>query len=429
MQDFGGLEEYAVTLAIGLQQRGHPTSVVSAAWVSPKNQYLRRLREQGVPVVQPPRGLSLVASDWSTKERVLAAAVTMLSPLVYLLAGMLTLVKRRTWPHSLASARGWLRRQLMDRLIGPDRRRPLACLLLTWWRFRWHPDLLHIHGYTTNLLFVIDWAYAQHLAVVYEEHATPDSQFDWWLGFQKSINKATTVVAVSEKSAGALRAVCGVTQPIAVRNPLLADPAAGGWQHERKSQQNDGPLRVTSAARLYVAKGLAYLLEAIVLVRRSHPATQFTVYGDGPLRSELLACADSLGLDGHAIFVGAYTERDELSRIMAQTDIFVLPSILEGQPQGIVEAMAYGCPIVTTSVGGIPEVIQDGINGLLCPPADPACLAENIERLIENPTLRLRLGRAARQSYLEGPFQPEAVCNRLVSIYENTLSRKQIRSI
>ena len=99
------------------------------------------------------------------------------------------------------------------------------------------------------------------------------------------------------------------------------------------------------------------------------------------------------------IFVGAFTSREELSRIMAGTDIFLMSSILEGQPLGVVEAMAYGCPIVTTAVGGIPELIQDGVNGLLCPPEDPQCLAEKIKLMLDDdPALRQRLGTAARAS-------------------------------
>lgn len=421
MQEFGGLEEYAVTLAIGLQQRGHETSILSTEWVSPDNQYLQRLHENGVPVVQLPKWLSYPVSHWPTKEKILAAFMVLLSPLVYLLAGMLFLLKKRSWRQSLLSAHGWLRGQLLSRLIGPDRRKSLGRLLLNWWRFRWQPDLLHIQGYTKNLLFMIDWAYARKLPVVYEEHQTPDTQFDWWQSFQKSINKASIVVAVSEKSAEALRTVCGVTQPIVVRNPLLPDPLASGWQKETQSRKGDEPIRVTTVARLYVTKGLTYLLEAIVRVKAIYPATQFRVYGDGPLRIELLAYAGQLGLDGNDIFVGSFTQREELSRIMTQTDIFVMSSILEGQPLSLVEAMAYGCPVVATTVGGIPELIEDGVNGLLCHPKNSEELAKNILSLIEDPNLRTRLGCAARESYEQGPFQPAALCAHFSSIYNQAL--------
>jgi glycosyltransferase involved in cell wall biosynthesis len=428
-QEFGGLEEYATTLAIGLKQSGHQVSVVSTTWMPPDNQYLRRLLQHEVAVVQAPKWLSRPASHWPTKMRILRALLWLASPLTYLLAGGLFLRRRCAWEQALTSAQGWLGGQLLDHFIGPDRQKLLGRLLLDWWRWRWHPDLLHIQGYTNNLLFAIDWAYAKKLPVVYEEHQTPDAQFDWWKDFQQTINKASVVVAVSEKSAEALRSVCSVTRPIVVRNPLLPDPMASDWQRDGKSPRSNEPIHLTTVARLYVTKGLDYLLEAIAQIRKMYPATEFKVYGDGPLHQELLAYASQLGLDGNAIFVGVFTDRAELSRIMAQTDIFVMSSILEGQPLALVEAMSYGCPIVATTVGGIPELIQDGVNGLLCQPSDPDCLAQKIQTLIEDTALRSRLGRAARQSYEQGPFQPASVSEHFTSIYHKALQQEYHKSV
>lgn len=421
LEEFGGLEEIAATLAVGVKQKGHQISVLSTAWAPPDNQYLRRFRENEVPFVQLPKWLSYLASDWPTKEKILTRVMWLLSPLVYLLAIGLFLLKRRSWSQSHTSAFNWLRGQLTTRFIGPDRRAPLTRLLLSWWRFRWRPDLLHIHGYTSSLLFVIEWAYARKLPVVYVENQTPDAQFDWWQGFEHSINKADVVVAASETSAQALRDVCGVTQPIVVFHPNVADPMASGWRRNGKPRKGDEPVYVTTVARLWVTKGLTFLLEAIAQVKATHPTTQFRVYGDGELRQELLAYADQLGLDGRAIFVGAFTDREELSHIMDQTDIFAMSSILEGQPLSVVEAMSYGCPIVATTVGGIPEMIQDGVNGLLCEPRDPKCLVQKIRTLIEDPGLRQRLGHAARKSYEQGPYQPAAVSNQFISVYQEVL--------
>ncbi len=424
-QGFGGLEEYAVTLAVGLKQQGHEVSVLSTHWTPSDNQYTRFLRENGVTTVQPPRWLSLPASNWPTKERILAGLMWLATPLTFVLAAGLSLFGHRSWQQARVSANGWVHGQLLTHLIGPDRWQSLGRLLLNWWKLRWQPDLLHIQGYTTTLLFAIDWAYARQMPVVYEEHQTPDAQFDWWQGFQHSINKATIVVAVSEKSAEGLRSICGVTRPIVVRSPLLPDPAASGWQANGDRQGRAMPLQVTSTARLAVAKGLTYLCEAIAQVKMTHPTVQFRVYGDGDMRQELLAYAKKLGLDGNAIFVGPYTSRQELSRIMKDTDIFVMSSILEGQPLSLVEAMAYGRPIVTTTVGGIPELITDGANGLLCAPADPACLAQKLRVLLDQPELRDRLGHAARQTYEQGPFQPTAVCNYFEKVYQEALQQGQ----
>ena len=110
-----------------------------------------------------------------------------------------------------------------------------------------------------------------------------------------------------------------------------------------------------------------------------------------------------------------------LGNLNADTDIFVISSVLEGQPMCLVEAMAHGCPIVTTAVGGIPELIEDGVNGLLCAPRDPDALAERIQLLMERSDLRRRLGAAARRTYEQGPYQPASVCAHFESIYGEVL--------
>jgi glycosyltransferase involved in cell wall biosynthesis len=226
-------------------------------------------------------------------------------------------------------------------------------------------------------------------------------------------------VAVSRRSAGGLREVCGVTRPIFVRPPLLPDPVGPAW--ERPDRPVERPPVLTCVARLYVTKGLGYLLEAMVDVRRAHPTAVLRIYGDGPLRDQLRDRALELGLDATTIFPGPFTTRAGLASIMTETDVFVMSSILEGQPLGLVEAMAYGCPIVATSVGGIPELIEDGINGLLCPPSDALCLARQIRILLDDPALRQRLGRAARRSYERAGVQPLEVCETLAGIYANAL--------
>jgi glycosyltransferase involved in cell wall biosynthesis len=187
-----------------------------------------------------------------------------------------------------------------------------------------------------------------------------------------------------------------------------------------------GPIQITTVARLYVTKGLLYLLDVAAIVKGTHPNTQFKVYGEGELRGELLEKAESLGLDGKNIFAGPFTTREELSRIMAETDIFLLSSVLEGQPLVIVEAMAYGCPIVSTDVGGIPELITDGVNGLLCPPEDPQCLAEKIKLIIDDPVRRECLGRAARSFYESSPFGAKAAANFFVSVYSEVLEERKM---
>lgn len=427
MQDFGGLEEIATTLVVELKTLGHNVSVLSSSWVSPDNQYLRRLHANDVRYVQVPKWLSQPASHRPTKTKILDNVMGLLKPIIYFSGFLLFIAKNRSWHESIISAHGWFHGQLLSRFIGPDWREPITRVLLSWWKIRWRPELIHIHGYTTNLLFVIDWAYNKKLPIVYVENQTPDSQFDWWSGFNEKINKASVVVAASERSAQALQTVCGVTQPIVVFHPNVEDPMKSGSLNIESLNHRKQALNVTTVARLSIAKGIFYLLEAIVLVQKFHPATQFKIYGDGDLRLELMSYAKELGLDGNAIFVGAFTDRNELSEIMGKTDIFVMSSLLEGQPLSLVEAMAFGRPIIATTVGGIPELIRESVNGMLCEPRDSECLARKINTLIENPTLRNRLGREARLTYEQGPFHPTSVCEQFNSIYMRVLQQERFK--
>lgn len=413
MQDFGGLEEYAVELAAALQRRGDQVTVYCAAWTPPTNQYRRRVEAAGIRLVQPYKHLSLIASDWPTKERLLRMIVRAAAPLTCLMALGLSVVRRQSFARSRASAEGWFRNHVC-RLTGPDRRALLTRLMLKFSWLRGAPDVIHIHGYTENLLFLIDWATARGVPVVYEEHQTPDPRFDWWKNTHKSINKSARILACSVASARALQQVCGAVKPIVPRPSLCPDPCPGGWTP--RAFGNHRPVQVTTVARLYVTKGLTYLLEAIALVRATHPHVVFRVHGDGELRDELLEYAHRLGLDGNEIFVGPF-ERSELKQIMSQTDIWASASVIEGQSLALVEAMAYGCAIVTTDAGGSAELIQHEHNGLLCPQADSRSLAANISRLIESPKLRADLSAAARRSYEEGGFQPHEVAEFTEAVY------------
>ncbi len=418
LQPMGGLEEYAVALAIALRQEGHDVKVVSTAWISPANQYMARLRAAGVSVEHPPRLLSQFMSDWPTKDRLVRGATKLLTPVLAALALPLGLMRRQGFAAAFDSVKGRVRGMLSS-VIHRDLRAPYTRLALEALRLRWKPDVLHVQGYTSNLLFVNEWARRRGIPAVYEEHQTPDPQFDWWKSFAGSVNQASRVIAVSETSAQALRDVCGITRPIVVRNPLLADPLQGGWK--RGASGDPQRIRVTTVARLYVTKGLVYLLDSIAEILEQFPGAEFRVYGDGALREELLAHAAQLGLDGERIFVGAFRHED-LGAIMADTDLFVMPSILEGQPLALVEAMAYGCPIVTTSVGGIPELIQDGENGLLCEPANVDQLTAAMRRMMADPGLRRRLGEAARRSYEQGPYQPAALSKHFGEIYRESIA-------
>src|SRR5437764_1209850 len=138
---------------------------------------------------------------------------------------------------------------------------------------------------------------------------------------------------------------------------------------------------IGTAGRLTPVKGQATLLRAARLMLRRKRSLRFVVAGDGPLRNHLLACARRLRVDPHCLFVG---HRTDIHDVIAAMDVFVLPSLDEGVPMVLLEAMALGTPVVASAVGGIPEIITPRVTGLLVQPGDEQALADACLELARN---------------------------------------------
>jgi len=162
-----------------------------------------------------------------------------------------------------------------------------------------------------------------------------------------------------------------------------------------------GPLRVLTVGRLVGGKGFALLLDAVHALAARGRDVALTVVGDGPSRGHLHAQAARLGLGDRVEWVGALGQ-DEIRERYASADVFCLPSFAEGVPVVLMEAMAMEIPVVATRIAGIPELIEDGVSGLLVTPARVDELADALDRLAGDPGLRARLGAAGRAAVLEG---------------------------
>jgi glycosyltransferase involved in cell wall biosynthesis len=169
------------------------------------------------------------------------------------------------------------------------------------------------------------------------------------------------------------------------------------------------------AGRLGPQKALGVALQALVDV----PDASLTVAGDGPERAALEARARELGLDGRVSFLGS-VPREQVLRLFQAADASVLPSSWENFPHTVVEALAVGCPVIATAVGGVPEVVRDGVNGLLVSPGDPGALAAAIARFFADDVLRARLHEAAARS-VEG-YSEEAVFTTIEAELERAAS-------
>jgi glycosyltransferase involved in cell wall biosynthesis len=416
LSGFGGAEEHLTTLAIAQAAQGHDVRVCLVQAGEAANQYVQRLRAAGVRRCQLPVGLSRLVGDWETTERALRAIVGAARPLT--MAGSLPLAALRhvSPAEARASIEGRIRslsRRLLAREPGLFTRR------IAWQRTWARPDVLHLHGYGGTLDFVMDWATRHGLPLLYQEHSTPDATPRQWYDIPGRLDGATIVLAVSEPSAEALRRVCGVVRPIRVVPPLASDAAAGGDGGNEPSDPPGRVCRVVTVARLSSEKGLEFLVDAAARLRGADAGVAFDVHGEGYLREALQARIDRAGLRSCVTLHGAFQRRD-LRQILGRADVFVLPSLTEGYPLSVVEAMACGLPIVATRVGGVPDLIEDGANGLLCEPSDPGALAACVLTLLRQPDRRRALGGAARE-YYAAHLAPTILSARYLGAYEEAI--------
>ena len=137
---------------------------------------------------------------------------------------------------------------------------------------------------------------------------------------------------------------------------------------------------IISVAILTPIKGMSYLIRAM----RSISDSKLVIIGDGPEKKELESLSLNLGLSDRVFFLGWVNHGSQFWNRLQSSTVFVLPSISEGLPRALIEAMVCGLPVVATAVGGIPEVIRDGVNGYLVPPKDEEALSEAIEKILND---------------------------------------------
>jgi len=229
-----------------------------------------------------------------------------------------------------------------------------------------------------------------------------------------SSHGADALIAVSQSVAG--RVVDGNATVIYAGVPT---PSAG--------LRNDriGPgIVLGTAGRLVEVKGIEYLLQAVSLLRREFPALRLEIAGSGPLREMLEAAVERSGLRQQVSFLGWI---DDICTILPRWSVFVMPSLDEGFPIAALDAMAAGVPVVATAVGGVPELIDDGISGCLVPPRDVDALVSRIRSLLGDPSLCARIG-AAGFARVRDHFNPAQMVESFVRLYDDLLDRAGPRS-
>jgi glycosyltransferase involved in cell wall biosynthesis len=210
--------------------------------------------------------------------------------------------------------------------------------------------------------------------------------------------------------------------PNGIPDPFPGGPPARNGARGEPGGVEAGAVRITYLGTLIRSKGFPELLAVAARLRDAGVAAKFVFAGawnsDGE-RSEAEELVARLELGAVVEFVGVVAG-DEKRRVLAEADVFVLPTRYppEGQPFAILEAMAAGLPVVSTPRGAIPDMVEDGVTGLLLPEGDEAALLGGLRRLVESPAERWAMGAAARSRY-QRMFTEEATTRRLVAVMDS----------
>jgi glycosyltransferase involved in cell wall biosynthesis len=228
---------------------------------------------------------------------------------------------------------------------------------------------------------------------------------------------AVTVIS-SHTRAELLRLVPGAAVRTIPFGAAVAAPAAGGRRPGQRGA--GGGFELLFVGRLVERKGVEVLLRALARLSSGAPV-RLTVVGGGPLRRELEVRAEALGVAGSVHFTG-FVPAEEMADHFGAADALVLPAVedakgdVEGLGVVLVEALTHGLPVIASASGGIPDIVRDGVTGLLVPPGDEVALAAAITRLRDDAALGARLAAAGRE-HVARHFSWQRIVDGLIEVY------------
>lgn len=262
------------------------------------------------------------------------------------------------------------------------------------------PAILHTHGGTAGFYGRVAAVFNFKCVVIHTYHGIH------YLNFNKPLQKriyasidkfllkftnCTICVAKNDFEIGLNAGIVRKEKAVVIHNGIEIDKFSlldKKIDNEPKLRADDDSLIVGSVGRLHYQKGYEYLIEASKTVLENYPNVKFVLIGDGELRDSLDSFAKKIGVDNNFVFLG---NRTDIPELLTQIDIFVLPSLWEGLPLVLLEAMAAKKPIVATDVNGIVEIIESEKEGILVPPKNSVELSSALIRLLKDEELRKRL--------------------------------------
>jgi glycosyltransferase involved in cell wall biosynthesis len=293
-------------------------------------------------------------------------------------------------------------------------------------------ELLCTHGYKST---VMGWWAGRRVGIPVVSFSrgytaeNPKVAFYEWLD-RRFLKRVNGIIFVSEGQRRRLDSF-GISgrRSWVVRNAVAADssrdPRSGNLRKEVLERLGipNAVKMVVSAGRFSPEKGHQFLVEAIGMLQRGSNKTHFVFCGEGPCQKELEKRSRELGVSEICHFVGF---RRDLKEIFQTMDFLVLPSLTEGLPNVVLEAFACVKPVIATEVGGVPEIVEDGVNGILVPPERSDLLAEALKNFLAAPEKRRIMGEAGYNK-VRLAFSFESQTEKLESIYEEILNERRHR--
>jgi glycosyltransferase involved in cell wall biosynthesis len=281
-------------------------------------------------------------------------------------------------------------------------------------------DVIHAHaskaGFLTRLAAALRGRRAR---AVFTPHAwsfwADDRRSRLWLALERrAASWCRTIVAVSERERdGGLAA--GVGRPDQYR------VIANGIEPERFGRPPaPEPGRILTVGRLEPPKRPDLAVRALAELRRSHPAARLDIVAHGPQEEETAALVRALGLGDVVRLLG---KRDDVPELLSRAQCFLLTSDYEGLPYSVLEAMAAGVPVVSTRVGGIPELVVEGETGLLADQGSSASIATALAQVLDHPARASAMGEAGRRRVSER-YTRQRMLRETVALYESVAGRR-----
>lgn len=252
--------------------------------------------------------------------------------------------------------------------------------------------------------------------------------FNWFLRFfeESMLHRARKIIAVSHFTKWELTNYYKIpVHKIRVIhngvNTKKFQPTADKRKVKRELGFNPDDISIVSVGRLYARKGLFTLIESMPSVVKRFPRAKFIISGKGQSDEmvKLIDHAERLGVKDNIVFTG-YTPDRELPKLYQAADIFAFSTFYEHHPFAVLEALSTGLPVVTTTVGGIPETIESGKNGFLVEPFNQRQFADRILYLLEHPAKAAEMGTAARKTIVEG-YDWNILVKKAMKVYDQAL--------